>query len=76
MKEPKQRAGPLTFRLGLAVLAVTGLLGGSPGAWAAGEPAMTGCEIRKVVPVGRAVGIKLFSDGVLVVGFSQIPAPA
>ncbi len=64
----------MTFRLGLAVLAVTGLLGGSPGAWAAGEPAMTGCEIRKVVPVGRAVGIKLFSDGVLVVGFSQIPA--
>ena len=73
-EEPKQRAGPLTFRLGLAVLATVGLLGGSPTAWAAGGPSMTGCEIRKVVPVGRAVGIKLFSDGVLVVGFSQIPA--
>ncbi len=29
--------------------------------------------VRTVVPVGRAVGIKLFSDGVLVVGFSAIP---
>ncbi len=29
--------------------------------------------VRTVVPVGRAVGIKLFSDGVLVVGFSEIP---
>ena len=29
---------------------------------------------RTLVPVGRAVGIKLFSDGVMVVGFSQIPA--
>ncbi len=31
-------------------------------------------EARRVVPIGRAVGIKLFSDGVMVVGFSQIPA--
>lgn len=30
--------------------------------------------VRTVIPVGRAVGIKLFSDGVMVVGFSQIPA--
>jgi stage IV sporulation protein B len=29
---------------------------------------------RKVIPVGRAVGLKLFSDGVMVVGFSQVPA--
>ena len=29
--------------------------------------------VRTVIPVGRAVGIKLFSDGVLVVGFSAIP---
>ena len=27
---------------------------------------------RTVVPLGRAVGIKLFSDGVMVVGFSEI----
>lgn len=31
-------------------------------------------EVRTLVPVGRAVGIKLFSDGVMVVGFSQVPA--
>lgn len=28
---------------------------------------------RKVVPLGRAVGMKLFSDGVLVVGLSDLP---
>lgn len=28
---------------------------------------------RTLVPVGRAVGIKLFSDGVLVVGLSSVP---
>ena len=31
-------------------------------------------EVTRLAPVGRAVGMKLFSDGVLVVGFSQIPA--
>lgn len=29
-------------------------------------------QVRQVIPVGRAVGIKLFSDGVLVVGLSQL----
>lgn len=29
-------------------------------------------EVKEVVPMGRAVGIKLFSDGVLVVGTSEI----
>ena len=29
-------------------------------------------EPRSVVPLGRAVGIKLFSDGVMVVGFSEV----
>lgn len=28
---------------------------------------------RMVIPLGRAVGIKLFSDGVMVVGLSEIP---
>lgn len=28
---------------------------------------------RLVIPVGRAVGIKLFSDGVMVVGLSELP---
>ena len=38
------------------------------------DTAMSEDGSRKVVPIGRAVGIKLFSDGVLVVGFSQVPA--
>ncbi len=41
---------------------------------AAQAPAVTADEVRRVVPVGKAVGIKLFSDGVMVVGFSQVPA--
>ena len=34
---------------------------------------MAAASVRTVIPVGRAVGIKLFSDGVLVVGLSSIP---
>ena len=34
---------------------------------------MAATTVHTVIPVGRAVGIKLFSDGVLVVGFSAIP---
>ena len=34
---------------------------------------MAAQRVQTVIPVGRAVGIKLFSDGVLVVGFSAIP---
>ena len=37
-----------------------------------GGSAMAAEVVRTVIPVGRAVGIKLFSDGVLVVGFSEI----
>ncbi len=74
LKEEHQRPGPSPFRAVAAVLAVAGLLGGGP-ALAAEAPAVTaGGEVRMVVPVGKAVGIKLFSDGVMVVGFSQIPA--
>lgn len=29
-------------------------------------------QVKEVIPMGRAVGIKLFSDGVLVVGTSQV----
>lgn len=48
--------------------AQTGLFSESPtAATAAG---------RVVVPIGRAVGIKLFSDGVLVVGFSAVLSDA
>jgi len=65
-----------SFRGVLAACLLLGFLaGGAPMARAAGETVMTGGAAgRRVIPVGRAVGIKIFSDGVLVVGFSQIPA--
>lgn len=54
------------FRLAAGMMAAV-LLGGIGGS------SMAAASVRTVVPVGRAVGIKLFSDGVLVVGFSSIP---
>jgi len=63
----------LCFRALAAAGLLLGCLGAGP-ALAAEVPVMGPAEVRKVVPVGKAVGIKLFSDGVLVVGFSQIPA--
>ena len=54
----------------VAAALLAGLLG--PGADALEEGPVTGPGT--LVPMGRAVGIKLFSDGVMVVGFSQIPA--
>ena len=48
----------------LAVVLVAAALTAVPPARAA--------EARNVVPLGRAVGIKLFSDGVMVVGFSEV----
>ncbi len=68
------RGRPRTwFRAGLAGFLLAGLLGPVGSAQAA-EAVMGSAEPQTLVPVGRAVGIKLFSDGVLVVGFSQIPA--
>ena len=74
-RRSEKRKGP-TFRGSLVGLLLLGLLcAGAPGAMAAQEGSlMEGGEPRTVVPIGRAVGIKLFSDGVLVVGFSQVPA--
>lgn len=63
----------MCFRALAAAGLLLGCLGAGP-ALAAEVPVMGPAEVRKVVPVGKAVGIKLFSDGVLVVGFSQIPA--
>ena len=59
---------------GLLVLSATGRARAvGPGG---GEEARTvasfGTGQRMVVPLGRAVGIKMFSDGVLVVGLSEI----
>jgi len=55
------------LRLGIFGLLTAAML------WTMGGSAMAAQSVRMVVPVGRAVGIKLFSDGVLVVGFSEIP---
>lgn len=38
----------------------------------AGKAQTTGQVGRTVIPMGRAVGIKLFSDGVMVVGLSEV----
>jgi len=58
-------AGALrALALGLALfLALAGLSGGARAQGTA----------RTLIPVGKAVGIKMFSDGVMVVGLSQIP---
>ncbi len=41
--------------------------------WGMGGSVMAASAEQTVIPIGKAVGIKLFSDGVLVVGFSEIP---
>ena len=44
-------------------------------AWAAwAQPARAAETPREVIPMGRTVGIKLFSDGVMVVGFGEVTA--
>ncbi len=67
----EKHGGAPTARQGLR-LAVFGLLTAAL-LCTMGGPAMAASDVRTVIPVGRAVGIKLFSDGVLVVGFSEIP---
>ena len=86
-REPKQTGGPaLGAAAGLTALALllAVCLTGSGGTAAASAAAVlevpreasARAEARPVsgavVPVGRAVGIKLFSDGVLVVGLSPV----
>ena len=67
-----------TFRGALAGLLLLGLFSAAVPTASALEvredSLMNGNQVRRLVPIGRAVGIKLFSDGVLVVGFSQVPA--
>ncbi|MEL4860968.1 SpoIVB peptidase [Pseudoflavonifractor phocaeensis] len=79
-EEHRERPGagyalPL-LRAAAVALVLLGLMG-QGGAFARAaevRPVSGAASVRTVVPVGRAVGIKLFSDGVMVVGFSQIPA--
>ncbi len=56
------------LRLAVAALVLVGMMGAVPAL------AAESSGPRTLVPVGRAVGVKLFSDGVMVVGFSQVPA--
>ena len=77
-------AGALAGVLGLCLLAAILLTGDGGRASEAAAPAMltmprlsaaasVDTEIgEQVIPLGRAVGIKLFSDGVLVVGLSPV----
>ena len=58
----------------LAVLLGMLLLAAVP-ARAAGVPAAGG-GVRTLIPVGRAVGVKLFSDGVMVVGLADVETGA
>lgn len=52
--------------------AVAGLLSAAI-LWGMGGSVMAASAAQTVIPMGRAVGIKLFSDGVLVVGIAEIP---
>ena len=69
----KNKAG-LAAVLALALTAAVCLPAAAAGEGASDTPAQT-VELRpgmEVIPMGRAVGIKLFSDGVLVVGLSGV----
>ena len=70
MKEEKRGARPLARVVAATLALLFGL-----GFWS-GPVAATADMSRTVVPLGRAVGIKLFSDGVLVVGLSEITTEA
>ncbi len=63
MKEEKKARPWVAAALAAAVL-ITSL--------ALSQPARAAEPARTVIPIGRAVGIKLFSDGVMVVGFSEV----
>lgn len=65
-----QRSGISAMRNWVRV-AISGLLTAAI-LWGIGGSVMAASDTRMVIPMGRAVGIKLFSDGVLVVGLSEI----
>jgi len=75
LQDTKEHHGPAPlawlFRSFLLLLAaVVVALSLAPGAMAAGQSQDD--DTRYVIPLGQAVGIKLFSQGVLVVGLSDI----
>ena len=85
--EKKQRSGPGVLLLAggaalclAVVLCLRGTQARAAAAMApaaletpcAAAPSVGSAAVRSVIPMGKAVGIKLFSDGVLVVGLSQV----
>lgn len=85
--EQEQKKGPGVFgllALGVVFCLTLSLAGDRAGAVTAAAPAAMDVPrpadaaeapksvSRKVIPLGKAVGIKLFSDGVLVVGLSPV----
>ena len=64
----------LTFfsRLAVALMAFALILPSSALAAGEGGEVMAGDGVRYLAPIGRTVGIKLFSEGVLVIGLSDI----
>ena len=81
--EEEKKKGPVVF--GLAVLAAAVCLSLPLLAGRARPEAITASAAvelsrqpagRTVIPLGKAVGIKLFSDGVLVVGLSPVETQA
>ena len=66
--------GVLLLRLAAAALTL-GMIFGAVGGRAQAAQSQSGegeSGPRTVIPIGRAVGIKLFSDGVMVVGLSEV----
>ncbi|MEG1857819.1 MAG: PDZ domain-containing protein, partial [Pseudoflavonifractor sp.] len=68
----------LPARVSALCLTAALLLGAAPAEAASGRAVSAAMPSvsRTVIPMGRAVGIKLFSDGVLVVGLSEIASGA
>lgn len=64
----------LAFCVSAAVLLLS--LSGTARAAEAVPAAFYSASQRMVIPMGRAVGIKMFSDGVMVVGLSELPGEA
>ena len=83
-EEQKQRpwlqALPRLFLLALALAVLTMALpaqaASKAGAAREAESEKASGGTRKVIPMGRAVGIKLFSDGVMVVGLADVDTTA
>ena len=85
--EKKQRSGPGVLLLAggaalclAVVLCLRGTQARAAAAMApaaletpcAAAPSVGSAAVRSVIPMGKAVGVKLFCDGVLVVGLSQV----